>query len=627
MERTTPVHSGYQIVQGAGLGRSGSKIDVWAEYLVESQDIANNKSFVRAYFYAALREGQTSSTKYASGLSASFAVNGAAGTGVENGAYDFSSARHVHTLGSFAGVVAHEPDGTGVLHLVGSFSTRSSYIAGGSLDVQETLPAIARLSGLSAPASAEIGGRIEIGVTAQSADYAHCATLRLGAAQQRVDLAAGEGSASLSLPMELCAQTPDAAEAAATITLETFLGETRLGEVSRAILLSVPAAVVPTAGTLTLSRIDGEVPADWGVYVQGKSRVRAALSGAAGARGSRVVYTLLSGGGSSLRVEQMETAPLLTAGEVVFTAQVQDSRGRRSEEVRQSVTVLPYAAPKLSDVTWFRAAADGTADGEGEHLFVRFAAEVSSCGGHNAGTAVLRYRPVGSETWTTSAALATGADNLLAGFSIGRRYELSLELSDAFSTSSFAGELSTAERIVHFRADGKGLALGKMSEKPGLEVAWAADFAKAPTVAGTALLDLIYPVGSIYMSMQNASPAETLGGTWEAITGAFLLPGEQSGQTGGSRTHQHAFGVCFHPYYGALVGENEAIGVSDYAADGTISWQAGGWDANVDGVSQNSGLSSGTGTATVSRQKAMGTTSFAEHMPPYLTVYAWQRTA
>lgn len=155
---------------------------------------------------------------------------------------------------------------------------------------------------------------------------------------------------------------------------------------------------------------------------------------------------------------------------------------------------------------------DGTADGEGEHLFVRFAAEVSSCGGRNAGTAVLRYRPVGSETWTTSAALAAGADNLLAGFSIGRRYELSLELSDAFSTSSFAGELSTAERIVHFRADGKGLALGKMSEKPGLEVAWAADFAKAPTVAGTALLDLIYPVGSIYMSMQNASPAETLGG-------------------------------------------------------------------------------------------------------------------
>ena len=63
MERATPVHSGYHIVQGAGLGRSGSKIDVWAEYLVESQDIANNKSFVRAYFYAALREGQTSSTK------------------------------------------------------------------------------------------------------------------------------------------------------------------------------------------------------------------------------------------------------------------------------------------------------------------------------------------------------------------------------------------------------------------------------------------------------------------------------------------------------------------------------------------------------------------------------------
>ena len=50
MERATPVHSGYHIVQGTGLGSSGSKIDAWAEDLVESQDIANNKSFVRAHY-------------------------------------------------------------------------------------------------------------------------------------------------------------------------------------------------------------------------------------------------------------------------------------------------------------------------------------------------------------------------------------------------------------------------------------------------------------------------------------------------------------------------------------------------------------------------------------------------
>lgn len=48
------------------------------------------------------------------------------------------------------------------------------------------------------------------------------------------------------------------------------------------------------------------------------------------------------------------------------------------------------------------------------------------------------------------------------------------------------------------------------------------------------LLDVIYPVGSIYHSTSSTSPASSIGGTWSAISGRFLL-GANSNYVGGSQ--------------------------------------------------------------------------------------------
>ena len=50
------------------------------------------------------------------------------------------------------------------------------------------------------------------------------------------------------------------------------------------------------------------------------------------------------------------------------------------------------------------------------------------------------------------------------------------------------------------------------------------------------LFDLIYPVGSIYLSVNNTSPATLFGGTWEQIKDTFLLGAGDDytlGNTGG----------------------------------------------------------------------------------------------
>ena len=55
------------------------------------------------------------------------------------------------------------------------------------------------------------------------------------------------------------------------------------------------------------------------------------------------------------------------------------------------------------------------------------------------------------------------------------------------------------------------------------------------------LLESIYPVGTIYTSVQNVSPASFLGGTWEALNEGRVLIGagtaHPAGETGGEENH------------------------------------------------------------------------------------------
>ena len=73
------------------------------------------------------------------------------------------------------------------------------------------------------------------------------------------------------------------------------------------------------------------------------------------------------------------------------------------------------------------------------------------------------------------------------------------------------------------------------------------------------LLDLVYPIGAIYISATSTSPATLFGGTWTQIGGKFLLSADETyeaGTTGGSATvtletanlpsHTHSVGAHAH---------------------------------------------------------------------------------
>ena len=167
-------------------------------------------------------------------------------------------------------------------------------------------------------------------------------------------------------------------------------------------------------------------------------------------------------------------------------------------------------------------------------------------------------------------------------------------------------------------------------------------------INGTKLFDLIYPVGSIYMSINATSPATLFGGTWEQIKEKFLYPAS-SGATGvgGASTvtlskenmpsHNHTFsGNAMSGTINALVryddsdqGNYETSGVfSNTSKSGGHTWDGhngGGAKMTIKFSATPSGSISYTGGEYNSATRKTTTKAFSI-MPPYYKVYCWRRT-
>lgn len=118
----------------------------------------------------------------------------------------------------------------------------------------------------------------------------------------------------------------------------------------------------------------------------------------------------------------------------------------------------------------------------------------------------------------------------------------------------------------------------------------------------------VYPVGSIYLSVSETSPASLFGGTWERIKDKFLLSAGDTysaGATGGEATHTLTVDEMPSHNHSFL---DSPDGVSGWNSTGNVRR---GLNTYVYG---NSVGPTGGGQA-------------HNNLPPYLTVYVWKRTA
>lgn len=126
----------------------------------------------------------------------------------------------------------------------------------------------------------------------------------------------------------------------------------------------------------------------------------------------------------------------------------------------------------------------------------------------------------------------------------------------------------------------------------------------------TSLIDVVYPVGAVYISMNQTSPQTLFGGTWTQIQGRFLIGASTAypaGSTGGEATHTlTASEIPNHTHTFKYTGQSVTIGVNSIrlyqAASNQYNAYSGGQSSNCGGQAHN-------------------------NLPPYMAVYMWTRTA
>ena len=134
------------------------------------------------------------------------------------------------------------------------------------------------------------------------------------------------------------------------------------------------------------------------------------------------------------------------------------------------------------------------------------------------------------------------------------------------------------------------------------------------------LIDIVYPVGSIYMSVNTVSPSVLFGfGVWEKIEDKFLLGSGTTyanGSTGGSADAV----IVSHSHKPYADGENFVTSEENTANNTRVAYSASGnrW---VDGQTSQSNFHHRTSTNKV------GEDGTGKNMPPYIAVNIWKRTA
>lgn len=407
MARTVPVHTGYTIINGAGTGPNGHRIDVWVEYLLGQQNVAENHTPITAYFYAALNPNYTSTTHNSIGLSAAFALDGMAGTGVTNGAYNFTSSAKVNLLGSFSGQIPHDDEGNKTLTVEGSFTTRSSYITGGNIRVQISLPSIPRAAQVTAEAAA-LEGNCHVSWTPAVADHSFFLTFSLGQWHLTTDKLFPNTTQKVIhtdtvLPLEAARYFPGK-EGTMSVTLTTCRGEEVLGSHTATFPVTVPenAKTCPEVSAI----LTPECVAFPGMYVQHLGKVSAAVT-ATDPLDAEIQALRLTVGTATW--ENTCSDFLEQAGTLPMVVTAVSSRGFSGTWEGQ-IQVLPYDSPRLTRAEAYRCLSDGTADPGGTFLALQAEHRFSSLQGVNTGMLLWRYKPEDGPygPWQSMASVAPG---------------------------------------------------------------------------------------------------------------------------------------------------------------------------------------------------------------------------
>lgn len=596
----------------------------WVKWESGGQDVSANKTAINWSC------GVTPGHKFYSNAVKMSAVSIGGVMVYAGGTYSNITDYKEHTFASGTLEVSHNADGSKTL-TVSAFSGQvwkdSGYLTATAAAQSFQLAAIPRATE-PVMGAATMGEAVRISLPRASSAFTHTLSYVFGAASGTIAENAGT-EVQWTVPESLAAQIPDSSVGTGTLTCRTYNGGTLVGTKTATFTATVPQSMKPalTNGWAAVSYDNSGTKASGiAAWVQGYSKAKAVFNGSKvtckqGAGIAKYAVTYL---GKTVEESPYRTETISTTSATVRCT-VTDSRGLTAWE-DFNIALLEYAPPALVGADLFRSDGEGAAADGGAHIAGVARARYSELGGLNSVTLKGYWKSVGGG-YGAGETLTVGAVGLVTGnveISADRSYIALLVLTDSLGNSaSYEENIPTEKVAFHLKEGGKGAAFGKAAEQDELlDVAWDARFREdmqvdgALQVGGKSLLDMVYPVGSIYLSVSGTDPQTLFGGTWARLEDVFLLAAgakHAAGSTGGEESHiltepeiaPHKHAMAYGPESSA-----SSTGFPYGIAAGSATNSAGG-----------RGYASNLGTFSA------GGGQPHNNMPPYLAVYTWKRTA
>lgn len=422
-------------------GQYGRNMSLELKAELTGQNIAGNYSSVHVTAYL-------HTNGYASmwGVSADATITINGGSAIEHPGINIgtNSAQKIwdHTYN-----VGHNNDGTKTVGVKLSVGLNTGGYGSAMVAFDYRLPDIPRASSVS-DMTGTLGSAMTININRKVSSFTHTVKYYFGNLSGTIATGVGT-SVSWTPPLDLATQIPSASSGWGNITVDTYSGSTKIGSKSAQLTLNVPTSMTPTLGSITLTDSNAAVKNllnTANTFAEIVSDIKVAFNSATGVQGSKITgyYAEIVNKNQSTNANNGNLGLMKWNGSAQVKAWVVDSRGRSSNAVTTSITVLEYFLPTLTFT-----AIRGDTNQSSDKIVVSRTAKIAPLriGNVQKNSFKLSFKtaPFGSTTYMadTSAGVNDKVTNTLTNskatlsgtFDIGKSYEVYGVLEDALTSS------------------------------------------------------------------------------------------------------------------------------------------------------------------------------------------------
>lgn len=380
------------------------------------------------------------------------------------------------TLASGTTTITHNANGTKTFSYSFSQSFSGITFSGTSLGTKSgsgsgTLDTIPRASSLTA-SNGTLGTAQTLTINRADSDFSHTITYECGSASGTIATKTTSTSVSFTPPISLASQNTTGTSVSIVFTLTTYshTSGATIGTATKTITCSIPESVKPTCSVSITDAMGYE--STYGNPIKGLSKFKVVVTPTL-AQGSPIASYSTTANGTKYTAASFTTDVLTSAGTSTVSATVKDKRGRTGS-ASASKTVLDYTEPVIIKLTVKRCNADGSANDQGEYVQATFSTAVTALNSKNKAEYLLKYKKSTQTNFTEielsslSGVYAVTDQTYIFPADSGSSYDVEFNVTDNFKTTKRTTSASTGFTLMHFKADGTGMAIGKVAEESNL---------------------------------------------------------------------------------------------------------------------------------------------------------------